>query len=400
MLLACQGPDPSDGSDGTDGPVAGPPTRITGSTADVEVAWPDLAFAPDGTLWVSWAEITGGETVDVFVARSTDGGTTFGDPIRVDDVDRMFLGTVRQPVLAVSEDRIAIVVGGGDYTTSTILLYVASTTDPVFRGRVLDEAIPLLSEGVQDTDMTLVDQPELIFDLDGQLIVNWKQGTKLESFQLAQARESEGWVISRLEDGAPGQPCECCPTDFLMYPDGELVLAFRNNERNLREMYLARAAPGADFAQSAQLSHTGFELPGCPLDGPSLASVLVDGEPDGALVATWADASLGDNYQWMAVSSDRGRTWGDGFLVYPDNEASLTWPTVVTGPDGTVWTSIVEIYHDTLVSSTSDLGATFTRHEPELPGGPLFFSELAAGPDGVGMIGTTASGGLWYVALE
>jgi hypothetical protein len=247
--------------------------------------------------------------------------------------------------------------------------------------------------------MTLVDQPELVFDQDGQLIVNWKQGTKHESFQLAWAKERDDYAVSRLDDGAPGQPCECCPSDFLLYPDGELVLAFRNNDFNLREIYLARAAPGGTFEHSARVSRTDYEHPGCPLDGPVLTTVPVDGLADGALVATWADASLGDNYQWLAVSEDRGRTWDDAILVNPDNEESQTWPSSAAGPDGRLWLSVEEIGRGTLISSTTDLGATFTRHDPELPGGALFYSELAAGPDGIGMIGTTASGELWYVAL-
>ncbi len=396
VLGACQGdPEP------TVQPPAGPPTRIAASTADITVAWPDLAFAPDGTLWVSWTERDVNDVVDVFVASSTDGGATFGPKILVDDVDQLFLGTVRQPVLAVSADRIAVTVGGGTYSNGpTILLYVASTTNPVFEGQVLDQAIPLFSPGVQDQDKTLVDQPELVFDQDGELVLNWKQGTKLESFQLVIARERDGFAISRLEDGAPGQPCECCPSDFLEYPDGELMLAFRNNDRNLREIYVGHAPAGGEFGQSSRISTNGFTLGGCPFDGPQITVVPAEGLPDGALVATWADASLGDNYQWLSVSRDRGETWSEQFLVYPDDDQSQTWPSAVTAPDGTLWLSIVEIYHGTLISTSTDLGETFTSHEPELPGGPLFFSELAAGPDGVGMIGTTESGELWYVALE
>lgn len=42
-----------------------------------------LAHAPDGTLYVAWRKIYDGDVRDVVVARSTDGGATFTAPIRV-----------------------------------------------------------------------------------------------------------------------------------------------------------------------------------------------------------------------------------------------------------------------------------------------------------------------------
>jgi hypothetical protein len=42
-----------------------------------------LARAPDGTLFVAWRKIYSGDVRDVVVARSTDGGATFGEAVRV-----------------------------------------------------------------------------------------------------------------------------------------------------------------------------------------------------------------------------------------------------------------------------------------------------------------------------
>ena len=42
-----------------------------------------LARAPDGTLFVAWRKIFAGDVRDVVVARSTDGGATFEEPVRV-----------------------------------------------------------------------------------------------------------------------------------------------------------------------------------------------------------------------------------------------------------------------------------------------------------------------------
>jgi hypothetical protein len=55
--LGCSGDD--DGA-----PVEeGPPTLIASSTAGTEVLWPDLAFAPDGTLWISYVALHEDDTM-------------------------------------------------------------------------------------------------------------------------------------------------------------------------------------------------------------------------------------------------------------------------------------------------------------------------------------------------
>lgn len=391
-VAGCHG----DAGDGRPPPTGGPPTLIASSSDEVEVRYPDLAFAPDGTLWVSWVELHADDTADVLVVRSDDGGRTFSGKILADDVDQLFLGSVRQPVLAADADRVAIAVGGGSYASrNTILLFVAPAARPEFETQVIAEGVYTPDPQADPATISLVDQPELMFDRDGDLWVDWKQGTFNESFRLVVARERAGFAHEVLDDGVRGQPCECCPTDFLQYPDGEVLLAFRNNEANLREIWIGSAPDGEAFTEFHQVSTTGWFVPGCPLDGPS---VTLAGE---ALVATWADASEGDNHQWMAVSYDRGRVWTPSFRVEPDNGERVTWPQVVTAVDGTVWTSAQEIQHRTSLRSTADLGRTFTPHGADAPTGPVFSPEIAAAPDGgVGLVGITEAGELWYLAVS
>lgn len=377
------------------GALRGPPTQIAIPEAGSELTYPDLVFTPDGTLWISWVEIHPDETAEIWVVRSDDGGQTFTSKSRANKTDRLFLGGVRQPVLAADDRRVAIAVGGGSYIDSTILLLTSDAEGGpgIWREQVLDEAH--YNDGSPDDPgaLTLVDQPEIAFDIDGQLMLNWKQGSFEESFQLVLARESDAFAVGRLEDGTRGQPCECCPTDWLLLPSGERLLAFRNNDKNLREVFLTRSPDGAQYGENtSQVSDTAWEIGGCPLDGPSLA---LAGE---VLVATWADASLGDNYQWWAISHDDGRTFSSSSLVYPENTDSLTWPSVASAEDGSVWTSVVRILGGTLLSSTSDLGATFERHSADSPSGPLFYSEIAASPAGIGLVGVTEGGELWYLA--
>lgn len=381
------------------GPVApeGLATRIASKAPTLEILHPDLVFAPDGTLWVSFLGVHDDQTSDVFVVSSVDGGRTFSAPILVDDVDQLYIGGgVRQPILAVDDERIAIAVGGGAYApASSILLFTAPTADPVFTTQVLAEATYLACEGAPADWIGLVDQPEVTFDVDGELWVNWKQGSPCESYRLVLARESTGFAHEVLEDGVRGMPCECCPTDFLQYPDGEMLLALRNNDLNLREIWLGAAPDGESFTEAHQVSTTEWIIPGCPLDGPSLAA------SDTTLYATWADASQVVSHQWFAVSSDRGRSWTPSFRVEPENDENVTWPQVAVATDGSVWTITQEILHQSNLHRTTDDGASFVRYPADAPTGPVFYPEVVARPDGgVGVIGITDAGELWYLAVD
>lgn len=69
-------------------------------------ALPSLAVAPDtGDLVVAWNDDRGGN-VNVWLSRSTDGGATFSDPIHVNDIAR---GDQFQPAVAVGANGTVIV---------------------------------------------------------------------------------------------------------------------------------------------------------------------------------------------------------------------------------------------------------------------------------------------------
>ncbi|MFN7952625.1 MAG: nitrilase-related carbon-nitrogen hydrolase [bacterium] len=59
-----------------------PATRVASSAA---AQWnPSIAVSDDGVVHVAWIDFRGGNA-DVYAARSTDHGATFGSPVRVDD---------------------------------------------------------------------------------------------------------------------------------------------------------------------------------------------------------------------------------------------------------------------------------------------------------------------------
>ena len=87
-----------------------PPVQVDGLPAGAPAiaAEPSSALSPSGEAWVAWHDGRNGR-FDVFVARSADGGQTWGTPLRLDS-DAAGTAESRFPRLAVSTDGTMVAV--------------------------------------------------------------------------------------------------------------------------------------------------------------------------------------------------------------------------------------------------------------------------------------------------
>jgi hypothetical protein len=76
--------------------------------APIHAVGPSSALAPSGEAWVAWHDGRNGRN-DIFVARSPDGGMTWGEPQRL-DADSPGTAESRSPQLAVSPDGTVVAV--------------------------------------------------------------------------------------------------------------------------------------------------------------------------------------------------------------------------------------------------------------------------------------------------
>lgn len=97
--------------------------------------------------------------------------------------------------------------------------------------------------------------------------------------------------------------CDCCPTAAIATARGVLA-AFRDRSATeVRDIGLARFEGGA-WKAAGVVHADGWEIPGCPVNGPSLAS-------DGHRVAIgWFTAARDQGMVQVAFSADAGATFG------------------------------------------------------------------------------------------
>lgn len=115
--------------------------------------------------------------------------------------------------------------------------------------------------------------------------------------------------------------CECCPTTGVETREG-LLIAYRDRtEDNIRNISLARYDE-AGWSAPYTLHDDGWQLDGCPVNGPALAA------NGAAIVASWFTAAAGTPRVYAAFSADGGQTFGDPIVVAddrPNGQVSAVW---------------------------------------------------------------------------
>jgi hypothetical protein len=213
--------------------------------------FPSLAVLSDGTLAATWLVATGGpdsEAYDINIAFSKDGGTTWGKPV-----------------------------------------------------------VPH-----RDTKKRQHGFLSLVPTSDAKLAAIWLDGRNMPS-------EEEGNMALMYTTIAPNgtlgpemqidnRTCECCKTAMTATPDGLIAVYRDRSDKEIRDISIARFANGK-WSPAEQLSKDGWEIEGCPVNGPAVSS-----SGKNAAVA-WFTAP-GDKPQvYLLMSSDSGKTFGKKIRV-------------------------------------------------------------------------------------
>ena len=119
--------------------------------------------------------------------------------------------------------------------------------------------------------------------------------------------------------------CDCCPTAAVDVPGG-LIVAYRDRtEAEVRDIAVVRLVDG-EWTEPVFPHADGWEIAGCPVNGPALASA-------GARVAlAWFTEADGEARVQVAISEDGGETFGPAVRV--DDGAPIGRVAVVLRDDG------------------------------------------------------------------
>lgn len=210
--------------------------------------FPALVELPDGTLAAHWLQKSGPGTYayDVRVTRSTDGGTTWSQP--------------------VTPHR-----DGTETEHGFVSLFPWE-----------DDALALVW-------------------LDGRKYAGVEPGDPGAEMTLRSARIGEAAVEGEalLDD----RVCDCCQTDAALTSKGPIVVYRDRSAEEIRDISVVRWEDGSWSAPSA-IHADGWEIAACPVNGPAVAA------REDAVTVAWFTAASDTMRVRLARSPDAGATFG------------------------------------------------------------------------------------------
>ena len=237
--------------------------QLVSDAPGVHYRQPQLAAA-DGIV-----ALTFGAGDAVYFSASKDQATSFSTPVKVAESGRLALGRHRGPRIALAGGAIVISAifaqkgGGADGD-----LFAWRSTDggkSWSQGVRINDVAAAAREGLH----------AMASDGKALVYAAWldlrSRGTKLYGAYSLDAGATWSGNILVYESPA-GNICECCHPSVAIDPAGRVYVMWRNWLGGARDMYLARSGDGGkSFGPAQKLGAGTWPLNACPMDGGGLA---------------------------------------------------------------------------------------------------------------------------------
>lgn len=307
------------------------------------------ALSSDGTLYVAL-----GINNYIYVARSTDDGLTFSEPVQVSDTQAALVIPVERPAIAASATGQVSVAWSSPALNGQI--WHALSLDG---GETFSPAVAISGAAATETIL-----PRSTIDEASNPFVAWLANGTLRFTHLAAGTET--FAAPHIVDE---QTCECCHPQPLV--DGSrLFIAYRNLEidgssgEHSRDIFLARSADGGQtFTEEVRVSDASWLINACPVSGPALAK---HGE---TIYVSWMDGrnDIQGNFShtdiWLATSADGGVSFSPNRRLNLNAGVYHNLPSLAVDSIGTVhavWEALEPERDAIYYAQSADQGMTFT----------------------------------------
>lgn len=320
-----------------------------------------VSLASDGgsVVALTWAASSESSGSNVFAAVSADSGISFSPPVRVNGADSEVRVNGEQP------PRVTL-VPGSDGTPTVVVLWTArraGATSLLYaesrdNGRSFGPERSVISEEVNGNR----GWESMVATRDGRLFVLWldhresatatsahaehhhQAGSPATADGVARAQRSQLFV-SAPDGSLPPMAiargvCYCCKTAIAADSEGRVYAAWRHvYEGSHRDIAFtsSRDTAGHMFDEPVRVSADGWQLDGCPENGPALA---VEGRRVHVLWSTLVRTQQ-ETLQIFHASSLDGRTFTSRTPL--PSSGGAAHPQLVSAPDGSLFAAWDEL---------------------------------------------------------
>jgi hypothetical protein len=360
---------------------------------------------------VSWAAQEKGDNPDVFVAVSRDGGMTFGAPSRVNrENGEAYVSGELPPRVALARSAVGgdpgIVVawtarlantevrvarsrdGGRTFGSPEVLQAKDAPGDRGWHALTVDQA--------GRAHVIWLDHRGLAEDWDAPPAPKPSAGTQpADEFAESMSMASRSGIYYHGEGQSRGEHmlamsvCYCCKTALAAGPKGALYAAWRHvYPGSIRDIaFIASADGGRTFGTPGRVSVDGWQLDGCPDDGPAMTV-----GPDNRVHIVWPTVIGGTEPEGAIfyASSTDGRAFGPRIRVPTLGSPRPTHPVLALDEAGRVvvaWDEMQGTARKVVVRTmTPDTKATATFGAPVVMGAGLSASYPALATSARGVL--------------
>jgi hypothetical protein len=297
----------------------------------------DCLFEPIAELLVVWNDSTFGN-LDIFIAKSTDGGETFGEPLNISDNP----GTSGLPAIAIQGNN--VYVTWHDTTFGNLDIFIAKSTDG---GETFGEPLNISNnEGVSLS-------PQIAVYGDNVYVV-WQDGTDTPgSREIFIAKSTDGSETFTTPENISNNIGFSLLPQIAVYGDNVYVV-WNDDTDGFDEIFIAKSTDGGEtFGEPENISQENS-------NNSSFAyqpSLIVNGEN---VYVIWHEDPLGKRTIFIAKSTDGGETFGEPLNISDRFDFSSKSAITVEGYNVFVaWIVDIPNNNDVFVAKSTDGGETF-----------------------------------------
>jgi len=298
-------------------------------------AQPNLAVGPDGSVYLSWVDRLPGRGFALRFSKKE--GARWSAPRTIAEGQNWFVNWADFPSLvALPGGALAahwlVKSGPGTYAYD---VHVARSADG---GKSWGKAVTPHRDGKQAEHgfVSMFVSPE------GALGAVWLDGREMAGHEGGHDGHGAGSMTLRHttfgRDGAPApeslldeRVCECCQTSAALTSEGPVVVYRDRSAEEIRDISIVRLR-GGEWSAPAPVHRDGWKIDGCPVNGPAVAAA-------GRRVAVAWFTGAGDAYRVrVAFSGDAGESFGQpaqvddgqpmgrvGIVMLDDGSAVVSW---------------------------------------------------------------------------
>ena len=265
---------------------------------------PSIAVDVNENIYIAWQDERNG-SMDIYFAKSTNGGDSFGTSVRVDDSGTSS-SDQEHPFMVVDKNGIIYVVWWDERNGNKDIYFAKSTNGGTSFQR---------NVRVDDTGSSTINQyrVSMALDNDGNIYVVWsddRNGCRDIYFSKStDGGESFGENVRVDDTGLPSDSIQAWPRICLDASKNIYVSWFDARNGNLYDIYFAKSTDGGNsFSKNIRVDDTGGTI--SKQWNPCMAI-----DTDGSLYLSWDDERNGNSDIYLAKSTNGGDSFGRNVRV-------------------------------------------------------------------------------------